>query len=167
MMEQVKKRARGLLGFLAGRGKLFAIILVGALGILLLVLGATDTGKAGGTADDALGTRVDELNAYQATLEKEIEVLCEAVVGVSDCTVMVTLSRGYAVSYGKDGGGDPATVGSGNSEEALFDSLSPPAVAGVGIVCRGGRDAQVQALLTELVSTALGISSARVYVTGK
>ena len=166
-MEKSKKQAQGLLGFLAGRGRLAAVVTVGALGILLLMLGTAGGSKKNGADEDAIGARVAELTAYQTALEKEIEVLCESVAGVSDCTVMVTFSRGYTVSYGKDGGGNPATVGSGSSEEALFDAVSPPAVAGVGIVCRGGRDAQVQALLTELVSTALGISSARVHVAGK
>ncbi len=167
MQKTTEKHARGFFTFLTGRAKLWVVVLIGALGILLLLFGITDTSKVGNATEDSLGIRVDELHSYQTSLEKEIEVLCESVVGVSDCTVMVTLSRGYTVAYSRDGGGDPATVGNGSSEEALFDSLSPPAVAGVGIVCRGGRDAQVQGLLIELVSTALGISSARVFVTGK
>ena len=167
MQRDGMRRGSGFFGFLKGRGRLWLLVLVAALGMLLVVIGASGGGAGQAEAEDTVGLRVAELDAYQASLEKEIEVLCESVVGVSDCTVMVTLSRGYTVSYSKDGSGDPATVGGGSSEEALFDSLSPPAVAGVGIVCRGGRDAQVQALLCELVSTALGISSARVFVTGK
>ena len=167
MMDNKTKHARGFFSFLTGQGRLPLLVLVGALGLLLLVIGATGSGKEKVGDGDALNARTAELGDYQATLEKKIEVLCESVAGVSDCTVVVTLSRGYAVAYSKDGGGDPATVGGGSSEEALFDSLAPPTVAGVGIVCRGGRDARVQSLLIELVSTALGISSARVFVTGK
>ena len=167
MMDNKGKHAQGFFGFLRGRGRLPLLVLVGALGLLLLVIGATGTDKGSAGGEETLNTRAKELGDYQASLEKEIEVLCESVAGISDCTVMVTLSRGYAVTYCKDKDGDPTTVGGGSSQEALFDSLTPPAVAGVGIVCRGGRDAQVQALLIELVSTALGISSARVFVTGK
>ena len=167
MADQAKKHTHGILSYLTGRKKLWATVLIGMLGVLLLLIGAGGNGKKSNTDTDTLGARVEELSTYRTSLEKEIETLCESVAGVSDCTVMVTLSHGYAVSYGKDGNGDPATVGSGSSEEALFDSVSPPTVAGVGIVCRGGRDARVQALLTELVATSLGISSARVYVTGK
>ena len=167
MIDNKGKHARGFLGFLTGRGRLPLLVLVGALGLLLLIIGATGTDKGSDGGEDALNARAAELSDYQASLEKKIEVLCESVAGISDCTVMVTLSRGYAVTYSKDEDGDPATVGGGSSEEALFDSLASPTVAGVGIVCRGGRDARVQSLLIELVSTSLGISSARVFVTGK
>ncbi|MBQ3063526.1 MAG: hypothetical protein IJC99_01820 [Clostridia bacterium] len=166
-MLKKERHGRGFFSFLSKRAKLWVLIGIGTIGILLLIVGAAGSSKSSKVSDDSLGTRAAELDTYKKALEKEIETLCESVVGVSDCTVMVTLANGYKVGYTTEENGAPATVGSGSSEEALFDSLSPPTVAGVGIVCRGGRDAQVQQLLTELVSTALGISSARVFVTGK
>lgn len=159
---------RGFFSFLKGRRRLWLLLGGGVLGILLLLLGAAGgTQKSEVESTEPLGSRVSELAAYQASLEKEIERLCEAVAGVSDCTVKVTLSRGYTVSYTEDGDKNPVTVGSGSSEQALFESLSPPVVAGVGVVCRGGQNPTTEQLLVELVSTALGISSARVCVTGK
>ena len=166
MMQQTQKHGQGFLSFLKERTKIWVLVGVALLGIFLLIMGASGTEKSK-NSEDELNARTLELSSYQASLEKEIETLCESVAGVSDCTVMVTLSKGYAVTYATDKNGDPATVGNGSNEEALFENLSPPTVVGVGIVCRGGRDARVQALLTELVSTALGISGARVYVTGK
>ena len=94
-------------------------------------------------------------------------MLCESVGGVSDAAVMVSFSRGYLLEYATDAEGDPLTVGSGSSEGTVYSTLSPPAVTGVGIVCRGGGNAEVQRVLIELVSTTRGIPASRVYIAGK
>ena len=126
-----------------------------------------DSGADEATAADTVEVRVTELSAYRTALEKEVAALCESVSGVGDTDVMITLEGGYSVCYVEGDGGGPATVGAGSSEQAIFRRVSPPAVRGVGIVCRGGNRADVQQRLTELVSTALGIPSSYVYITGK
>ena len=166
-MGEEKKKSRGFFTFIKAKGRLWLLMGGGLLGICLLLFGGFG-GEEKVTAEiDEISARVAELDAYEARLEKELEALCESVAGVSDAEIMVSFSGGYAVRYTEDGDKNPVSVGSGSSEEALFDSLRPPAVAGVGIVCRGGSRAQVQSELTELVSTALGIPANRVYVTGK
>ncbi|MBE6594222.1 MAG: hypothetical protein E7644_00335 [Ruminococcaceae bacterium] len=166
MRENIK--VYGILDYLKERKKLPLIIGGLLLGIFLLILGGISTSKGEiSNQPDALALRAEELRLFEAQLEKEIEVLCESVGGVSDATVMVSFSRGYLVKYTADADGDPTTVGSGSSEEAVFGTLEPPAVIGVGIVCRGGHSAEVQQVLVELVSTALGIPANRVYIAGK
>ena len=164
--ERGKRATGGFFGFLLKGKRIWILVALGALGIVLLLFGAGKTKED--TADkDALSLRVEELSLYEERLEKEIEVLCEAVAGISDCTVTVTLSGGYTALYLTDGKGAPLVVGSGSDEEAVLEGVRVPSVAGVAVVCRGGRDPTAQAILTELVSTALGISANRVYVTGK
>lgn len=139
------------------------------LGVLLLLLGSS-TGKSEGTSaagQDEMGNGMAALAQYKIGLERQIETLCESVSGVSSVEVMVTLERGYRVIYTTDGSGNPATTGNGSSESALYESILPPLVDGVGIVCHGGESPAVQRQLTELVSTALGIPSNRVFITGK
>ena len=164
-MVKQNEKSGGLLAFIKERGRTWLLLLCGLLGVVLLLFGGgKETAEA---KTDALELRVAELSAYEEKLEKEIKALCEAVEGVGDTDVMISFSSGYSVSYVGEADGTPAMVGSGSSEEALFRHLSPPAVRGVGIVCRGGQRADVQQRLTELVSTALGIPSSFVYITGK
>lgn len=164
-----KSRSNGALAFLKSRGKSWLLVVGVVLGALLLLLGSgyesgEDTLSEDGTA---LLQSAADMKAYADALEKELEKLCEAVSQVSGAEVMVTLESGYRVVYASDGKGEPATVGSGNKQQALQQTLRPPAVAGVAVVCHGGKDPDVRRALVELISTALGISSNRVFVAGK
>lgn len=138
---------------------LLAAMLLG----LALLIGRGESRTASTPTPDEL----DVLLFYKVTLEKEITSLCESVSGVSSAEVVVTLEEGSTrrIAYGSDG--KAVIVGSGSSAAAEVLSVSPPRVAGVGVVCRGGGDPHVQRELTDLISTALGISAHRVYVSGK
>ena len=166
-MEQKKKAPAGLLGFFAAKGRIW-LLLGGVLaGIFLIVAGGMlDTGESGGSA--ALYEEdLTQLLEYEAQLEKEVAKLCGEVSGVGQVDVMLHLQGGTRVLYATDEKGKPASVGSGSAEEALHSSILMPEVAGVAIVCRGGDSPHVQKTLTDLVSTALGIPTSRVAVTGK
>jgi hypothetical protein len=164
---QEKLKHKGILDYLKEKKKLPLLIGGLLLGILLLLVGGTKTSESPNSNEDPLVLRAEELAAFELRLEKEIEVLCESVAGVSDATVMLSLAKGYRVEYAADSAGDPLTVGSGSNEEAVFSALLPPTVTGIGVVCRGGSGAEVQRVLTELISTALGIPANRVYIAGK
>ncbi|MBQ9802261.1 MAG: hypothetical protein IJW51_04245 [Clostridia bacterium] len=166
-MGENKSKSHGFLSFVRTKGRLWILIGGGLLGVLLLLLGGMGETSTKEESTDALAARVAEVEAYELHLEKQIKALCEAVQGVGDVDVMITLEGGYTVSYTEDGDGKPVLVGSGSSEEALFERISAPVVGGVGIVCRGGNSAAVRQTLTELVATTLGISANRVFVTGK
>ena len=161
-----KKKITPLGGFLRGKGKMILLVAGALLGILLLAFGGSGE-KTGDAAESASYTDLAAIEEYRAALEREIATLCDAVAGVSSVEVMVTLSDGGRMHYATDAGGDPATVGSGSAEKALPEALQPPTVAGVGVVCRGGDNPAVKQALTDLLSTALGISAARVSVVGK
>ena len=162
-----KEQKRGFPAFFRGRGKLLILLGGALLGILFLLFGGLpkQTAKTDGT--DGTKERIEALEAYRDDMQKELELLCEAADGVSDVRVLITFSGGYEAHYVTDGDGKTVTVGSGSGEAALLSCLSPPTVAGVGVVCRGGNDPEVQRTLTELVASALGIPRNRVYITGK
>ena len=167
-MREWTKKSRGFFTFMKTKGRIWLLLGGALLGVLLLLFGGmSGTVKEEVDTPDTMVDRVAELQAYEARLEKELEVVCEAVAGVGETEVMVSFESGYTVQYQKNGDNDPATVGTGSNEDALFHTLLPPAVAGVGIVCRGGNDPTVRETLTELISTTLGIPSNRVYITGK
>lgn len=168
MMDQEKKTpfGKGLLAFLRKRGKLWLLLSGGLLGILLLLLGGMGGAEKTDTVTADHNSQA-EMTAYCESVEKELEHLLEAVSGVSDVHVMVTLSEGYRHVFATDASGELVTVGSGASAHLTETVLCPPVITGVGIVCRGGSRAQVQQELVELVSATLGISSSRIYVTGK
>ena len=163
-MEKDKKG--GLSALWKGKGKLLILLGGALLGILFLLFGGLPGKTAVNNATDGTTERIEALETYRDGIQKELELLCEAADGVSDARVFITFSGGYEAHYVTDNG-KTVTVGSGSGETALFSHLSPPAVAGVGVVCRGGSDPEVQRTLTELISSALGIPRNRVYITGK
>ncbi len=167
MSEKSKERG-GLGALLGGKRRTGLLLLAAAVGILLLFLSSGTTGKE--TESESLAFEEEglvELAEYKKALEEELETLCASAAGVSQVDVMVTLANGTRIVYATDREGDPATVGSGSAQKPLYRTVEPPTVAGVGVVCRGGSDPEVAALLTELISTSLGISSSRVFITGK
>lgn len=167
-MGEWRKKSRGFFTFMKTKGRLWLLLGGAMLGVLLLLFGSMgSTTKEEVDTKDAMIERVTELQSYEVQLEEELEAICEAVAGVGETEVMVSFESGYTVQYQKNGDNDPATVGTGSNEEALFHTLLPPTVSGVGIVCRGGNAPAVRETLTELISTTLGIPSNRVYITGK
>ena len=166
-MEQKKKAPTGLIGFLGARGRIW-LLLGGVLaGIFLIVAGGMlGTGESGGGVT-LYEEDLEQLLAYEERLEKEITALCSDVAGVGQVEVMLRLQGGTRVLYATDEKGKPASVGSGSAEQPLHSSILMPEVAGVAIVCRGGDTPHIQKTLTDLVSTALGIPTSRVAVTGK
>lgn len=167
--EEGKKRGRGMLDFLRARGRLWLLVGGVIAGVFLLLVGSGfgDESEEAETSERTLYEDAADLNAYKEALENELEKICESVAGVSQVEVIVTLESGSRVIYATDEKGEPATVGSGSSQEAVYRTLEPPGIAGVGVVCKGGDNAHIQKTLTDLLSTSLGITSNRVCVVGK
>ncbi len=149
-----------------GKAPLLLLLILGAaVGVFLLLWGGNvdDAGtKAEGTASEN-----DEWMRYKAELEAEIKRLCEAVDGVGKVTVSVTLSGTfeeiYATEYSEKGE-EYVIVGSGASASPIKLTRITPTVTGVGIVCAGGSSDRVKNALIPLLSTALSISSNRIYI---
>lgn len=135
-----------------------AIIGIGfVLGVTLLLFGG------GGTSKEE--SKIDSTEAYRATLETELEALCEAMVG-ADVEVFVSLEGGFSYRYALDSRGGVVTVGSGSSESALIENTSMPTVLGVGVVYSGTQSAALEERLSKLLTSALGIGANKIFIIG-
>ncbi|MBE6662381.1 MAG: hypothetical protein E7606_03755 [Ruminococcaceae bacterium] len=144
-----------------GKKKYLLLGLLFALGLSLLLFSGTSAGKE--TASDS--EDLPDAEAYRLALTKEVEALCRQVKGVGRATVLVSLSGGYEYVYARDGDGDCVSVGSGSGKQAVVESILPPRIAGIGIVCEGGGNAAVREALTALLSAALGVGTNKIYIT--
>lgn len=169
--EMQKKRSQSLFDFLRARGKLWLLVGGVIAGVFLLLVGSGigTQSKSATTSESESEIQEDaaDLAAYEEKLENELEALCESVAGTGKVDVMVTLGSGCRVVYVTDEKGEIATTGTGSAQRAVYRTLQPPTVVGVGIVCKGGDNPHVQRALVDLVSTTLGITTNRVFVTGK
>lgn len=165
-----EKRGRGLIDYIRARGKLWLLVGGVIAGVLLLLMGngfgeqsaKNDTAEKKSTHESAA-----DLAAYEKALESELEAICESVAGVSQADVMVTLGSGCRVIYATDENGEVETTGTGSAQQPVYRTVQPPTVEGVGVVCKGGENPHLQKVLTDLISTTLGITSNRVFIAGK
>ncbi len=145
---------------LRGKGLL---LLLAAAGILLLLLGSGarggNTDAAQSAQDEAAGTE-----AYRAALTQELVALCSRVEGAGEVHLLLTLSGGGEAVYAADSTADGRTDHVLSGGEGLLLYRKTPAVLGVGVVCKGGKDPSVCRELTALLSATLGIGSNRIYI---
>ena len=104
----------------------------------------------------------DENAEYIRQTENKIKQTVGAICG-GDVYVMVTLEYGTETQYAKN-----VTE---NSEQTVLSSGAPvitrtagPVIRGISVVCKNGGDPVIRQRITEALSCAYGISSARIYV---
>lgn len=153
-------------------GKLRLILIVGGalIGILLLLFGGSIGNTKEKEEDDrsTVLTPQEELDAYQAYLEKRVKTLCESVHGVDNVTVAVTLNGSFEEIYATewiDGNEEYVIVGSGSNASALYLSRTAPEIAGIGVVCNGGGNTNVRQELLSLLCATFRVPANRVYIT--
>ena len=150
-----------------GRLRLYLLLGCGLLGILLILFGSSGKKTEDATQETPYSTSTDELVIYQDYLEERIKTLCEAVSGVKNVTVVVTLSGTFESVYATewpDGNEEYVILGSGSSASPIYLSRSAPEIAGIGIVCSGGSNDNVRRELISLLSATFHISSNRIYI---
>lgn len=158
------KETKGQKWFSMFPRKIITILGVG-IGILLLTIGAVNTGES--ETDKTEYT----IRYYTEELEERIRELCTSINGVSEATVLLTLENGteyvYAQNQESDGRAwDYVIVSSNEGEEAVLVTEIFPQVRGVAVVCTGGNTALVQQTIVKLLSASLGVPSNRIHVAG-
>ena len=140
----------------------------------ILLLGISKCASSDG-AEEARSVELENLDpsAYADEVEQKVESLCNKIDGVSSAHVVVTLKGGYRAIYATDHQSGSSSnkkqtviIGSGSSEHALLVGYENPEIAGIGIVCSGGDDAQKRKLIISVVSSAFDISTNKIFVTG-
>ena len=151
------------------RGVIFVALGLLAGLALLIVPKASDESTAVTQAETA-----DYSAQYCASLEQKAERLIKSLSGVKDCTVFITLEKGYRCVYATDQhvreeSGYKETdktivlADNGNGETAILIEEAMPTVAGVAIVCRGA-SYETQYRIIELVCALFDIESNRISV---
>lgn len=152
--------------------KFILLFIGGGIGILLLIFGGGFGREA--AADEAAQTDLISdvsADAYARSLEQRISDICGSVRGAGEVRVFVSLKGGYRTVYAYDSQSSSSGYksqlvlsGSGSGRSAVVTAYENPEIAGVGIVCDGADSADVRQQLISLVSSALGISTNKIFV---
>ncbi len=158
-------------GKTAKKDKKTIFLAIGAiLGVLLLLFGSF-AGTRSEETEDVSEEALRDPDAYARDLEARVVEICTGVKGAGKVRAAVTLKGGYRAVYATDAknsssGYQSSTVlvGSGASEEAILVCYENPEIAGIGIVCEGGDDAEVRARIVSLVSATFSIGANKIFV---
>lgn len=157
------------------------ILLLGIIGMVMILLSQF---AAGSKTDAQNGADHSNIAEYEARLEKRLLPLIRKIEGVGKAELMITMDSGTEYLYvneektstdetedadqesnktqRRESNEKSVTVLGGG--EALLQKEKEPAVRGVVVICEGGDDIKVQRRLTDAVTAALDITSARVCV---
>ncbi|HIU30743.1 MAG TPA: stage III sporulation protein AG [Candidatus Caccousia avistercoris] len=156
------------------------IILAGIGGIALIFLSSLFQGQPAESGQAAPAVAESSAAEYAQSLQQQLESLIAQIDGAGQAQVLVTLERSAQQVYATEETKSARTGESSQederqssylvvraadgSEQALKVTEVQPTVKGVVIVCPGGGDPAVAERITQAVTTALDISSARVCV---
>ena len=170
-----EKEKRGLFFKAPDRWKNL-IIIGGLIGIALIFLSSYFPSGSGGSgsAEETL----DKISAqeYTSQLEENLIQIISHIDGAGEAKVMITLKTGVETKYATQEKSSTESSGTSEisyitvrdangSERALAVTEVQPTVKGVVVVCPGGEEPVVQQRIISAVTTALDISSKRVFVT--
>lgn len=167
-----------------------AVLLMGVLGILLIYLSTLFTPSSKkDTASTATGDTAISVREYEAKLEEKLRKIVVAITGDETPTVMVSMESDATQVYAKDEKNkedgtknyqDGTVTGEQNNHDseasyiilkdtdgnqhALKITEIQPKIKGVVVVSKKAEDILVQEKIINAMKTALGISSAKVYV---
>lgn len=164
--------------FLAGeRGRRLALLL-GAVGVVLLLLSSRGAGTGKQESPPVQESAAFSAADYSRDLEEEIARMVQAITGERSPTVLVTLEGGSRTVYeedrrssqtGEERSEDESShvllKDSQGGQQALIAQELEPKIKGVVVVSAKGGDAACREQITLAVTTALHLSSSRVFVT--
>ena len=141
------------------------IIILGIAGAILLLLGSFNTTEK--KDQSTIDFLYDE---YEKALENKLEEFCSYIDGIDNVKVFVSLDASEEMVYAQN---SSVSAAQSTYEYLLFgaDSALPvyeimPKIRGVAIACDGGNNAYTQKIITELISSALGIPTNKIKVVG-
>lgn len=140
--------------------------------IMLLILISDFSGNDASRAEFSNETITFEASdIYAEDIEKRLCGIIEEIEGVGKANIMLTLTSTEEYVYAetvKQGSSqsenDYVIIDKGSQKEALIKKINNPAISGVVIVCEGGDDPRVCERIYKAVSTALDISTGKIYV---
>lgn len=150
---------------LSGTGWLIA---AAAVGLILFLVGGVLTPQEKISGQLSGDGEQEGVRFYTEELERRIEELCLQIHGIREAHVLLTLEGGSEYIYSTNLSGTHTGLFSGGRDAdspVLLQEICPK-IRGVAVVCTRGSDSSVQLTVTELLSAALGISTANICVAG-
>lgn len=161
------------------------LIVTGIVGIVLIFISSFFTTD---TADENSGVCSVSYNAeeYRIELQNNVKSIVTGITGDKSPTVVITLESGIRYSYASAAETDTSSStgsttdqsseskkqsyitvkNSDGGEQALIITEIMPEVRGVAIICSGGDNSAVAEKIENAVTSALNITSKRVYISG-
>lgn len=161
------------------------IIIIGFIGIGLILISTLFESDAKEKSISESNNKIDTA-AYCSELEEKIKSIVYGITGDKKSTVVVTLESGVRYSYAdalqsdssESSGKETAQSSEKTSqsyitvktadggEKALVVTEYMPDVKGVAIICSGGDREDISQKIENAVTSALNITSKRVYIAG-
>ena len=148
--------------------KLVIIVVCGLVAVGLIAASEFGTRKK---ADDSSEETQSKLDCeYERELEARLEDILSSIDGVGRVNVMVKISSSEKNEFAKDSvsssdsDGDRkqdsqyVVIKGKTNEEGILIGREYPEVQGVIVVCQGGNNSTVRSVITDAVSSLLGIS---------
>ena len=145
-----------------------------AVGVIIMILIlvsdlSEDEAARAQVSENAINFEASDI--YANDIEDKLIGILEAIEGVGKAEIMLTIASTneyvYAETY-KQGSNqaenDYVIIDKGSQKEALVKRINNPAISGVVVVCEGGDDPRICEKIYKAVSTALDISTSKIYV---
>lgn len=168
----------GKLGELLGsRNSAIAVTALGTAGLLLILISSflTDR-KQPDPQTQEKAEQMSQAESYCSDTEERLRDFLRHIDGAGEVEVYLTVGTGERYIYAAEGrksSQDNRTeeekkyvmTGGSGQREPLIETVEAPAVTGAVVVCTGCGDPAVEERLYKAVAAALGISTAKIYVT--
>lgn len=146
-------------------------VIVGIIVMLLILisdLSGTNSSRAD-VSNDTINFEASDI--YSENIQKQLCEMLEKIEGVGKAEVMLTLTSTEEYVYAEtikrgssQSENDYVIIDKGSQKEALLKKINNPAISGVVVVCEGGDDPRICEKIYKAVSTALDISTGKIYV---
>lgn len=158
------------------KNNLTVVIILGAAGLLLVLISSLLPSGDKSTIKKEKIIPDSDIAGYCLETQERLEDFLESIDGAGKVRVYLTLSSNEQYIYAKEekqSHADNRTdqeekyvlIGGGSDKSALIETVRMPEIAGAVVACTGCDSAIVRERIYKAVSSALGISSGKIYVT--
>lgn len=150
-----------------------AAMAVGVLAIVLILISDLSGGKdkKSEMSKENVSVAFGYSDVYADSMDTKLCEILTSIEGVGKAQVMLTVSSTEEYVYAEtvkrgtsQAENSYVIIDKGSQKEALVKKVNNPTIKGVVIVCEGGDDPRVCEKIYKAVSTALDISTSKIYV---
>lgn len=158
--------------------KLTAVMILGCGGLLLILLSSLlpEGSSKSETAQPAFESSSYSIEDYCGETERRLEGFLSSIDGAGRVRVYLTVGTQEQYVFAKEKKASRSEnkneedesyviIGKGNEKNALIETVKTPEITGAVVACSGCGDPVVTERIYKAVSAALGIPSAKIFVT--